>query len=175
MKELKVISLFSGYGTQELGPDTRHPDYAGDYTSSGTGIYHSNWLMSLMVGDYGDFGPAVGIRPETDPRRRFYFYRQNWVTPGNYGLIIITALVICRFFDTDLSFVLRGLLFISVGEFKKDFFIVLLIVTETIIFSLKRKLVIYLFVIYFLLDSLTFSLFNSDHFFLEILRDSFVN
>ena len=33
----------------------------------------------------------------------------------NYGLIIITALVICRFFDTDLSFVLRGLLFISVG------------------------------------------------------------
>ncbi len=33
----------------------------------------------------------------------------------NYGLLIITALVICRFFDTDLSFVLRGLLFISVG------------------------------------------------------------
>ena len=77
------------YGTQELGPDTRHPDYAGDYTSSGTGIYHSNWLMSLMVGDYGDFGPAVGIRPETDPRRRFYFYRQNWVTPGNYGIIVV--------------------------------------------------------------------------------------
>jgi hypothetical protein len=33
----------------------------------------------------------------------------------NYGLLIITALVICRFFDTDLSFVLRGLLFVSVG------------------------------------------------------------
>ncbi len=33
----------------------------------------------------------------------------------NYGLLIITALVICRFFDTALSFVLRGLLFISVG------------------------------------------------------------
>jgi len=33
----------------------------------------------------------------------------------NYGLLIITALVLCRFFDTDFSFVVRGLLFISVG------------------------------------------------------------
>ena len=33
----------------------------------------------------------------------------------NYGLLIITALVICRFFDTDLSFVIRGVLFVSVG------------------------------------------------------------
>ena len=33
----------------------------------------------------------------------------------NYGLIIITALVICRFFDTDISFIIRGALFILVG------------------------------------------------------------
>jgi uncharacterized membrane protein len=33
----------------------------------------------------------------------------------NYGLLIIAALVICRFFDTDLSFVIRGLLFVLVG------------------------------------------------------------
>lgn len=33
----------------------------------------------------------------------------------NYGLLIITALVLCRFFDTDFSFVLRGILFIAVG------------------------------------------------------------
>lgn len=33
----------------------------------------------------------------------------------NYGLIIITTLLICRFFDTNLNFVLRGLLFIVVG------------------------------------------------------------
>lgn len=33
----------------------------------------------------------------------------------NYGLLIITALVICRFFDTDLSFVIRGILFLTVG------------------------------------------------------------
>ncbi|MCU4166167.1 DUF2157 domain-containing protein [Carboxylicivirga caseinilyticus] len=33
----------------------------------------------------------------------------------NYGLLIITALVVCRFFDSDLSFVLRGVLFVIVG------------------------------------------------------------
>lgn len=33
----------------------------------------------------------------------------------NYGLLIITALVVCRFFDTDLSYVLRGLMFLVVG------------------------------------------------------------
>ncbi|AUP78637.1 DUF2157 domain-containing protein [Flavivirga eckloniae] len=33
----------------------------------------------------------------------------------NYGLLIITALIVCRFFDTDISFVLRGLLFVGVG------------------------------------------------------------
>ncbi len=33
----------------------------------------------------------------------------------NYGLTIITILVICRFFDTDLSFIIRGILFVAVG------------------------------------------------------------
>ena len=33
----------------------------------------------------------------------------------NYGLLIVTALITCRFFDTDMSFVLRGILFVGVG------------------------------------------------------------
>ena len=33
----------------------------------------------------------------------------------NFGLLIITALVICRFFDTDLDFVIRGVMFVVVG------------------------------------------------------------
>jgi hypothetical protein len=33
----------------------------------------------------------------------------------NYGLLSITALIICRFFDSDMSFVVRGLLFVIVG------------------------------------------------------------
>lgn len=40
---------------------------------------------------------------------------QNHLGILNYGLTIITALVICRFFDTDISFVIRGLLFVFVG------------------------------------------------------------
>jgi uncharacterized membrane protein len=33
----------------------------------------------------------------------------------NYGLFIIMALVVCRFFDTHISFVIRGLMFVAVG------------------------------------------------------------
>ncbi|WP_127140095.1 SusD/RagB family nutrient-binding outer membrane lipoprotein [Flagellimonas marinaquae] len=57
------------YGTSELQPDTRHPDYAADYTPSGAGIYQSNWLMELMLNN-------------DDPRIRYYFYRQTDATPG---------------------------------------------------------------------------------------------
>lgn len=41
--------------------------------------------------------------------------KQNHLGILNYGLLIITALVICRFFDTNISFVVRGLLFVGVG------------------------------------------------------------
>ena len=33
----------------------------------------------------------------------------------NYGLLIITALVICRFFDAKISFFIRGILFLLIG------------------------------------------------------------
>lgn len=33
----------------------------------------------------------------------------------NYGFLIITIQIVCRFFDTNVSFVLRGLLFVGVG------------------------------------------------------------
>jgi hypothetical protein len=41
--------------------------------------------------------------------------KRNHLGILNYGLLIITALILCRFFDTNFSFVIRGLLFISVG------------------------------------------------------------
>lgn len=40
---------------------------------------------------------------------------RNHLGITNFGLLIIIALIICRFFDMDLSFVLRGLIFIAVG------------------------------------------------------------
>ncbi|HMJ68785.1 MAG TPA: DUF2157 domain-containing protein [Cyclobacteriaceae bacterium] len=33
----------------------------------------------------------------------------------NYGLLILSILIMCRFFDTDMSFVVRGLLFVGIG------------------------------------------------------------
>lgn len=33
----------------------------------------------------------------------------------NYGLLILSILIACRFFDTDMSFVIRGLLFVAIG------------------------------------------------------------
>ena len=41
--------------------------------------------------------------------------KQNHLGVLNFGLVIITVLIACRFFDTDLSFVARGILFVSVG------------------------------------------------------------
>jgi len=57
------------YGTSELQPDFRHPDYASDYTPSGANIYQSNWMMETMLN-------------LDDPRIRYYFYRQVDATPG---------------------------------------------------------------------------------------------
>lgn len=57
------------FGTSELQPDTRHPDYASDYTPSGANIYQSNYLMNLMLNN-------------NDPRIRYYFFRQTDATPG---------------------------------------------------------------------------------------------
>jgi len=57
------------FGSRELQPDTRHQDYAADYTPSGANIYHSNWLMETML-------------LKDDPRIRYYYYRQIDGTPG---------------------------------------------------------------------------------------------
>lgn len=57
------------YGTSELQPSDRHPDYESSYTPTGVGPYRSNWLMDLML-------------QNNDPRIRYYFYRQANGTPG---------------------------------------------------------------------------------------------
>lgn len=81
------------YGTNELQPDTRHPRYNTDYRSDGANNYQSNWLMDLMAGNTAEW-TALSFSwvngdplPQTDPRRRYYFYRQTWNTPGNVSLM----------------------------------------------------------------------------------------
>ncbi len=64
---------FTYSNVNDINIDSRHPAYAGDYTSSGAGRYRSNWLMDEMLQD-------------NDPRIRYYFFRQNSCTPGGIGV-----------------------------------------------------------------------------------------
>ena len=91
--ETAADDLQFNYGSQELQPDTRHPWYGSDYTTSGANIYQSSWLMDLMDGETDDWyatsvadWSAVNF-PINDPRRRYYFYRQTTMTPGNHQMI----------------------------------------------------------------------------------------
>jgi hypothetical protein len=43
------------------------------------------------------------------------FALANQLWKMNYGLLILSILIGCRFFDTDISFVIRGLLFVAIG------------------------------------------------------------
>ena len=94
------------YGDQELQPDTRHPWYGSDYTSSGANEYQSSWLMDIMIGDANEWNttaiayPGAGMEEDgaaqraissDDPRRRYYFYRQNMITPGNASMLFFNA------------------------------------------------------------------------------------
>jgi uncharacterized membrane protein len=41
--------------------------------------------------------------------------KENSLLIMNYGLLMIAALIVIRFFDSDISFVIRGILFIAIG------------------------------------------------------------
>jgi uncharacterized membrane protein len=72
------------------------------YLSQGLGYIHNIVLTNILVAALGLFAVRIGIN------RSSYGIL-------NYGLVIITALIVCRFFDSNLNFILRGTLFISVG------------------------------------------------------------
>ncbi|MEP3208252.1 MAG: DUF2157 domain-containing protein [Maribacter sp.] len=72
------------------------------YLTKDLGAVHGIVLTNFLVAGLGLFAVRIGI---------------NKSSYGilNYGLLIITVLIVCRFFDTNLDFVFRGILFISVG------------------------------------------------------------
>lgn len=72
------------------------------YLTRSLGHVHGIILTNILVAALGLFAVRIGIN-------------KNSYGILNYGLLIITALIICRFFDTNLDFVFRGILFISVG------------------------------------------------------------
>ncbi|MCB0689491.1 MAG: SusD/RagB family nutrient-binding outer membrane lipoprotein [Saprospiraceae bacterium] len=63
--------LQSNFGKTRVNPNSRHPDYNNSYETT-DGDYLGNYYMWLLVGDKVD---ATGATV-TDPRLRFYFYRQ---------------------------------------------------------------------------------------------------
>jgi len=65
------------WGTNAAQPDTRHPSYRSSYTPTGGGSYMANWYMQTMID---------GINGVSDPRIRYYFYRQVDEVPGFDGV-----------------------------------------------------------------------------------------
>ncbi len=71
------------YATNGADPDVRHPRFVGNYIT-GAGDYMSNYLMWQMFYGYN----------MTDPRMRFYFYRQrgaNSTDPNEIRCVAQTA------------------------------------------------------------------------------------
>jgi hypothetical protein len=83
------------YG-KTLAPDSRHPDYAGDYNNNGGGGYLSNYFMWEVASEkYGGIVTGVSSTAAAttgDPRLRYYFYRQTlnyaWATESSCPCIL---------------------------------------------------------------------------------------
>jgi hypothetical protein len=56
------------WGTNVNAPDSRHPSFSANY-DNGASDYMGNYYMNTIINDNG-----------TDPRRRYYFYRQTVTT-----------------------------------------------------------------------------------------------
>ncbi|PWJ43773.1 DUF2157 domain-containing protein [Sediminitomix flava] len=66
------------------------------------GIWHMQWIVSIII-------LTIGI--STIKRGQ----SESQLSTLNLGLIILSLLIFCRFIDTEMSFVLRGILFVSIG------------------------------------------------------------
>lgn len=88
------------WGINEVLPDTRHPSYILNYTPTGAGTYMSNWLMNYM-------------QENSDPRIRYYFYRQVSVLPGEGGTDPDEETLRCSLQDAPLHYVQGGYTFCS--------------------------------------------------------------
>ncbi len=72
------------------------------YSTHYFGYVHSVVLTNILVATLGLFAIRIGIHKSS-------------YTILNYGLLIITVLIACRFFDSNLDFIFRGIVFILVG------------------------------------------------------------
>ncbi len=78
----------------------------GEYTNYARGNPASPFRLALLISFYAlSFGVYTLVRG----------LRGSRFVEANVGLVIIAALAIARFFDTDLGFVTRGVAFVVVG------------------------------------------------------------
>ena len=78
------------YGTSDLNPDNRHPQFSANY-DAGVTDYQSNHYMNVLVN---------GFNVE-DPRTRFYFYRQSDVSGDDTTQSCINQLAPPQFSEDD--------------------------------------------------------------------------
>ena len=65
------------YSTKQANPNSRHPRYNGNYTTTGSaGDYMAHYYMWCLTQEKGSFNNNVAT-DNSDPRTRYYFYRQR--------------------------------------------------------------------------------------------------
>ena len=65
-------------------PDSRHPFFINGYGAGGAGSYMSNQMLDFL--NAGDDQPPFIETGETDPRTRYYLYRQDPAAPSGSNL-----------------------------------------------------------------------------------------
>ena len=98
------------YGTNKISPDSRHPDYGGNYTSAGSvGEYMGDWFMWAVAAEKNG-GSISGQKGTTlDPRQRYYFYRQN-ITGVNVNEVTLFCITAAKpaHYDVNMPFCYLG-------------------------------------------------------------------
>lgn len=66
------------YSTKQANPNSRHPRYNGNYSAAGTaGDYIGTYFMWTLVQEKGSFNNNNPAADNSDPRTRYYIYRQR--------------------------------------------------------------------------------------------------
>lgn len=74
------------YGSSYTNPNSRHPKFNNDYTSTGSSDYLGNWFLYVTVAEKTVLNGGTTL---DDPRRKYYFYRQSGDAVAN---VLVTAL-----------------------------------------------------------------------------------
>lgn len=65
------------YSSKQANPNSRHPRYNGNYTAArSAGDYVGTYFLWTMVNEKG-ISSNIPANDQSDPRRRYYFYRQR--------------------------------------------------------------------------------------------------